>query len=626
MSEIVWSNIHFLRPHALWLLLPAVWLLYRWHQQSHGQDGWQQHCDPDLLAAMQVNTGTTASRWRYLLWPVVILAIMALAGPAVRQKDVPVVKSKAALIIALDVSRSMLADDLKPNRLTRAKFKIRDLLDTRKDGLTGLIAFSGDAFVVTPLTDDTETIVNLLDILEPGIMPTSGTNTRAALDKSQELLQQSGLAQGQILLITDDIKLHKSEDTLKSLAAKNIKTHVLAVGTAEGAPIKTNRGFVKNLRGQVVIPKVNFNQLKQAAAAGNGRFSVLSNQRNDMHLYDPPRNIQNNNTDGNSTAGHNQFVDDGVWLVMLIVPLMVLLYRRGLLMVLALGFFIKPQVSHAFEWQDLWLNKDQQAFNKLQDDPELAQQLAQNPRLKGTAAYRAQAYQEAIEQLQSLQQPKADDFYNLGNALAQVGDLETALEQYNKALAIKPDDEDTLHNKEIVEQALKQQQQQSGDQSDSDKDQQQNGEQQNNPESEQQSGDSEQQDNQNQQGQDKQSDQQNPQESQQQKQQAQKDAAKESQDRDEQSAQQQSAEEQNDEEQANEQQQLSPEEQQQQAEEAKRLAQQEALDAEEQQAIEQWLRRIQDDPGGLMRRKFLYQYHRQNPDGEPYDNQTTEDW
>ncbi len=623
MSEIIWSNFHFLRPHVLWLLIPAVWLLLRWHRQSHAQDGWQQHCDPDLLAAMQVNTATTASRWRYLMWPVVLIAVIALAGPAVRQKDIPVIKSKAALIVALDVSRSMLADDLKPNRLTRAKFKIRDLLAHRKDGLTALIAYSGDAFVVTPLTDDTETIVNLLDVLEPGIMPTTGTNTVAALEKSRELLTQSGLSKGQILLITDNIKLHKTEDSLKTLADHNIKTHVLAVGTAEGAPIQTNRGFVKDLRGQVVIPKVNFNTLKQAAAAGNGRFSVLSNQRNDMHLYDSTPNTDGNNDEPGS-AGHHQFVDDGVWLLLLLVPMALLLYRRGLLMVLALGLFMQPQISHAFKWQDLWLNKDQQAYQQLQENPELAQQLAKNPRLKGTAAYRADNYQQAIEQLQNLSHTNADDHYNLANALAQSGQLEAALEQYDQALALNPGDEDTLYNKNLVEQALKQQQQQSGNQSDDKQNQQQNGEQQNNPESEQSTGDNEQQDNQNSQDQHNQpSDQHNPQESQQQQQQAQKDAAKENQQQD---SAEQSEPEQNKDQQAKNNQELSPEEQQQQAEEAKRLAQQEALNAEEQQAIEQWLRRIQDDPGGLMRRKFLYQYHRRNPDGEPYDNQTTEDW
>lgn len=621
MTEILWSNFHLLRPHMLWLLLPAVWLLYRWHRQGHSQDGWQHHCDPDLLAAMRVNSGRTASRWRYLFWPVVLIGILALAGPAIRQKDVPVVKSQAALIIALDVSRSMLADDLKPNRLSRAKFKIRDLLASRKDGLTALIAFSGDAFVVTPLTDDTETIVNLLDVIEPGIMPTSGTNTNAALEKGEALLNQSGLTEGQILLITDDIKMHKSQEKLTALAAKNIKTHILAVGTTEGAPIKTNRGFVKDLRGQVVIPKVDFKTLKQAAEAGNGRFSVLSNQRNDMNLYDQADNSGDDQSE--TTAGHNQFVDDGIWLLILIVPLTALLYRRGLLMVLALGFFIHPQISHAFKWQDLWLTKDQQAFKKLDENPELAEQLAKNPRLKGTAAYRAQDYQQAIEQLKGLEQPNADDLYNLGNAMAQAGNLEAALNQYNKALALKPEDEDTIHNKNIVEQALKQQQQQQ-EQSDSDQNQQgDDQQQQQNSDSEQQ--DSDGQDQESQEGQEGQDSQANPeqqaQESEQQKQQAEKDAAKED-------SKQQAAEPQNDEQtdEQKQQQELTPEQQKEQAEQAEKLAQQEALDAEEKQAIEQWLRRIDDDPGGLMRRKFLYQYHRQNPDGTPYDNQTTEDW
>src|SRR5690606_21278539 len=361
MSEIIWSQLHFLRPHFLWLLIPACLILYRWQANKHQQDGWHKHCDPELLSAMEVNSGSAASAWRYLFWPVTLLTIVALAGPAVRQKDVPVIKNQAALILALDVSQSMLADDLKPDRLSRAKFKIRDLLNNRSEGLTALVVYAGDAFVVTPLTDDIQTIINLLDVIEPSIMPTRGTNTIAALNKSAELLRQSGLAEGQILLITDQVKPHKDEATLKDLAKNNIKTHVLAVGTAEGAPIKTDRGFIKDLRGQVVIPTVNFQPLRQAAEWGNGRFSVLSNQRNDHNLYDQVTRSDKTQENTEQQTAQQQFVDDGFWLLLLIVPLAALLYRRGILLILMLGFIVKPQISHAINWQDLWLNKDQQA-------------------------------------------------------------------------------------------------------------------------------------------------------------------------------------------------------------------------------------------------------------------------
>lgn len=614
MSEIIWSQLHFLRPHFLWLLIPACLILYRWQANKHQQDGWHKHCDPELLSAMEVNSGSAASAWRYLFWPVTLLTIVALAGPAVRQKDVPVIKNQAALILALDVSQSMLADDLKPDRLSRAKFKIRDLLNNRSEGLTALVVYAGDAFVVTPLTDDIQTIINLLDVIEPSIMPTRGTNTIAALNKSAELLRQSGLAEGQILLITDQVKPHKDEATLKDLAKNNIKTHVLAVGTAEGAPIKTDRGFIKDLRGQVVIPTVNFQQLRQAAEWGNGRFSVLSNQRNDHNLYDQVTRSDKTQENTEQQTAQQQFVDDGFWLLLLIVPLAALLYRRGILLILMLGFIVKPQISHAINWQDLWLNKDQQAYQKLTDNPEVSEQLAKDPRLKAAAAYRSQNYQQTIDQLSQIEEPQADDYYNLGNAMAQAGQLEDAINQYNKSLDLQPNDADTLYNKNIVEQALKQQQEQEQQKQDNQQQSDSNDNQEDGQSSDSES-DSDQNEGADQSDQSKEStDNDNPQESQQQQQQAEKDAAKQQQ-------KDKSAAEETDEEAE-----LTPEEQQEQAEQAAELAQQEALDAEEKQAIEQWLRRIEDDPGGLMRRKFLYQYHRRNQDGEPYDNQTTEDW
>ena len=195
MMELNWTEFHFLRPHVLWLLIPALWLLARWINRRSRQDGWQQACDPELLQAMQVNTASGGTRWTGLYWPIVILGILALAGPAVRQLPMPVIKNQAALVVALDVSKSMWSDDLKPSRLQRAKFAIQDLLNERKDGQTALIVYSGDAFVVTPLTDDADTIIALLDVLDPSIMPVTGTNTVAALDKAENLLQTSRCAE-----------------------------------------------------------------------------------------------------------------------------------------------------------------------------------------------------------------------------------------------------------------------------------------------------------------------------------------------------------------------------------------------------------------------------------------------
>ncbi len=349
-------------------------------------------------------------------------------------------------------------------------------------------------------------------------------------------------------------------------------------------------------RGQIVIPQVDYASLQKAAQIGQGRFSVLSNSVSEDQLYEvKPENNRDNSTEDASfeEQGGESFIDDGPLLALLIIPLLAMLYRRGILMVLCVGFMLNSETSYALSWDDLWLNNDQQAYRQLETAPAEAYNQAENKQIKAAAAYKKQDF-NAAKNLYPESGQSLNDYYNRGNALAQAGDFENALESYAQALTFDPEDEDTLYNKNIVEQALEQQEQQ-----------QQNQENQESEESEE-SEDSEQSQ------QDQQQQESSEQEKQEQQQQAEQDqqaeADKEQQaDQEEQQAQQQ--------EQAEQEQQeieLTPEEK--------------ALDAEEKQAMEQWLRRIKDDPGGLMRRKFLYQYHKRNQDGESYDNQTTEDW
>lgn len=629
MNEFNWADLHFLRPHFLWLLIPGCLLLWYLLKRQTGEDGWKQSCDPQLLQAMQLQTAAQNNRWQWLCWLFVSLAIIAMAGPAVRQKSLPVMKNQAALVIALDVSKSMLADDLKPSRLQRAKFAIRDLLAQRQDGQTALIAYAGDAFVVTPLTDDTATISSLLKVVTPEIMPTTGSNTVKALTKSAELLKQSGALNGKVLLITDDVKLHRSQDAFAQLVKQNIQVSVMAVGTAEGSPIPTSRGFVKDLRGQIVIPQVNFAEMQQAAKIGNGVFSILGNNNALDKLLKP----QSKPTEyEQSQQAIKQFIDEGPWLVLLLLPLAALLYRRGILLLLLLGLGLHSEQSMALSWDDLWLNKNQQAWQKLTEkQAKQALKLAQSDSLKAAAAYQDKQYQQAAQLYQ--QAPKtADDYYNQANALAQSGKLKEALTGYEQALKLRADDEDTLYNKKIVEQALEQQQQEQQKQQQQNQQQDGNQEQQNQEQQQQDDNQAQQSQNdeQNQQSQDH-SEQQDSESQNQQQNSEQKTAEQENQQQQQQAAQDQQQEQQAEQQQQTQtQQQKQQQEQQQEQPQSEQQAQlsqqQQALDAEEQQAMEQWLRRIKDDPGGLLRRKFLYQYHRRNQNGGADDNQTTEDW
>ncbi|WP_179952267.1 vWA domain-containing protein [Marinicella rhabdoformis] len=611
IEGIIWSDFHFLRPDFLWLLIPAALLLWKGMNKGGGKDGWEQSCDPELLQAMQVQAAQKGSKLQWLYWPAALIAILAISGPAVRKVPVPVVQNQSALVLALDVSRSMLADDIKPSRLQRAKFKIKDLLADRKDGQTALVVYAGDAFVVTPLTDDVATICAMLEAIEPSIMPVKGTNTSKALEKAADLLKQSGARQGEVLLITDSISLLKTEDTLSELANQKIKTHVMAVGTEAGAPIPTPRGFVKDLRGQIVIPKLDFKSLQQAAVTGGGYFTVLSSGDDFAGMFDAKTNAdqgdEENSADNpfkDDDLGSENFIDDGPLLALLLLPLVAMLYRRGMLLFLALAVVLPVEQSHALSWDDLWLNEDQQAWKHLQNNEvEQAQNTAIDPKIQAAAAYKNKQFKQAAD-LYGSQDNALDKHYNEGNALAQAGEFEKALDSYEQALTYNPEDEDTLYNKKIVEEALKQQQEQ--------EQQQQNEQGEPGEESdEEKSGDQEQDSEQQNQEQQDQDEQQQEQESNEQKQQAEKDEQSEEANEDQAEQEQQQADEEREKEEKEQQEvELTPEEK--------------ALDAEEKQAMEQWLRRIKDDPGGLLRRKFLYQYHRRNQSDD--DFQTTEDW
>lgn len=627
------ESMHFIRPMVLWALpivLLIVWLLQR---NTGKDDGWSKICDPHLLDAIKVKSAGKGSRWTLLLWPISLIAVLAIAGPAFRKMPTPVIKNQSALIIALDVSKSMLADDIKPNRLERAKFKINDILDKRKDGQTALLVYSGDAFVVTPLTDDTETIALMLKAISPEIMPVQGSRADIALNKAQDLLHQAGYIKGDIMLLTDGIK-SDAVNTAAKLADHRITTSVLAIGTKEGAPIPSASGFVKDNSGNIVIPKLHIANMQELVQAGHGRFSEISGDSSDIDYVMPTQveNDENNKPVDNKkdeAFDTAKYVDEGPWLALLLLPLMALLFRKGILLTLFLVLGLQtPQSSYALSWDDLWLNSDQQAARQIEKgQAQQAYETAQSDDWKATAAFRKKDYEQASKLFNN---GEADGYYNQGNALAQNGKLEEALKAYNASLEIRPDDEDTLYNKKQVEEALKKQQEQEQkdkqnqdnkdkkDQDKKDQDKQnQDQQKQDQEKQDQQKQDQQKQDQENKEGEGEKKDGQENKDQGDNPEQQKKENEKQSQMSEEEKKKQQ--EEQKKLEQADKE--AKEKEDKQHQKEMKLSPKEQAEQAENKEAIEQWLRRIPDDPGGLLRRKFYYQYNQQNnkPDEQ-------EDW
>ncbi len=580
------GDFHFIRPYWLAALIPYLAILALMLRNKPAQGNWSAVCDAALLPYL-LQKKTLKQNRRPLTAAAVaaLLTIIALAGPTWQRLPSPVFRNDSALVIVLDLSVSMDAADIKPSRLIMARYKIADILKQRKDGQTALLVYAGDAFTVTPLTDDTETIGSQLSALNTDIMPSQGSNAALALEKAVQLFKQAGLQKGQILLVTDGVDGDKTFATVKAL--DHYQLSVLGVGTDNGAPIALPEGgFVKDQLGNIVVPKLNAGELAELAQAGKGVYQTLT--ANDTDIHNLPATL-NQSAQQPGQANNNllldQWADKGPWLLLPVLPLAALMFRKGLLCFALLLMLPLPKNSYALGWQDLWQSPDQQAqqaYNK-QDFAKAAEQF-QNPDWKAAAYYKAGQYDKALENLKD-----SKSAYNQGNALAQAGQLEDALKAYEQALAANPNDSDAKYNKEIVEKALDKQKQQNP--------QQDNKQQEDSQQSKEGDQSDQQKSDQNKTGE-------KPEQKPEQKQ----------------SEQQQSPENQP----QNKADEKKPEaEKAEQAEQDKDAAKQQGKQQtpadiqplnEQQQANEQWLKRIPDDPAGLLKRKFKYQYgQRGNP-------------
>lgn len=464
-------DFHFQRP-AWWLaVLPAIAAAV-WLHRRQNATGWRQIIAPELAPFLLEATDTTAPRlawWAVLAW---LLACMALAGPSWQRLPQPIYKQERPLVIALDLSPSLLARDLKPDRITRVRLKLLDLLAARREGSTALVAYAGDSHAVSPLTDDADTIAALLPALHPTIMPVAGNRPDEALAMAVELLISAHHNSGDLLLVTDGIpaKAVPAMDALMR-AHPNVRLSVLGVGTAEGAPIaEGGGGFIKNTAGDILIARLDVDQLSAFAERHGGRYATISTDATDiLYLTEPLYALPGSNTKAVDRT-FDTWQDNGHWLTLPLLVLALLAFRRRLFAMLLVAPLLafNPTPSQALDWDQLWLNQNQRGARALeQGQAKTAAQLFTDPVWKGVAAYRAGDF-AAAEKLFATDS-SADGFYNRGNALAQAGQLDDAIAAYDQALRLQPDMASAKANRKLVDELRKQQKPPTGNQ-DSDSD------------------------------------------------------------------------------------------------------------------------------------------------------------
>jgi Ca-activated chloride channel family protein len=469
------TDFHFIRP--LWLialaaLVVAIVLLKKYRL---AQSGWQQLL-PKHLSKVLIDKNQTAQKLSLTL-PFIIglLSIVALAGPSWQKLPQPVYQLARGSVLIMDMSYSMYATDMSPNRLTRARFKAIDLLDNLNEGEMGLIAYAGDAFTISPLTDDINNIKLLLPSLSPDLMPELGSNPLAALTMANEMLTNSGHIEGDIYWFTDGIDNEDIQDITEWSREYPHRLNILGIGTKMGAPIKLTSGeLMKDKNGAIIIPQLTEDYLQGVASRGRGKYTRINNNTDDIDtLLKKALDINSSKDEKNqqeTTNTGDQWQEAGPYLLLLVLPLVLFYFRRGrLLTLLPLCLLFTPiERAKADIWQDLWKTSDQQAQDKYNKESytEAAEQF-KDPLWQGSAHYKAGNYQEALASFQK--EDSAQALYNQGNALAQLQQVDEAIKAYDDALAKNPELTDAKANKELLEQMKKQQESQQDQQGDNDK-------------------------------------------------------------------------------------------------------------------------------------------------------------
>lgn len=482
------AELQLLRPGWLLALLPlaALWLwgLRRQRRQAR----WSDAVDPHLLPWLLADAGRSARLPWLLLAGAWLLAVLALAGPSWERVEQPAVQRQDALVIVLDLSVSMFARDVPPSRLELARFRIQDVLQQRREGLTALVVYSGDAHVVTPLTDDTATIASQLAVLSPEIMPVYGSNPVAGVGLALELLRNHGLRQGRVLLVSDGVHPADVEPIARRLDDAGAALSILAVGRVDATPIHLGDRLLRHADGRIVLSPLAREPLQALARASGGRYAEAGADGSELAalLRSTGGTLRERDIAG------QQWRDRAPWLALWLLPLAALAFRRGWVLGLVLLVPLlqapalqaqaaapaqnaeernteknanqRPDPHPGASWAErlgerLWRNADQRGHAALRrGDPATAAQHFRDPLWRSIALYRAGDYPAAAHSLARADSTLAH--YNRGNALARAGELEAAIAAYEIALARQPDHGDALYNRALVAGLLREQERQ----------------------------------------------------------------------------------------------------------------------------------------------------------------------
>ncbi len=461
--------------HFMWLLPVLGLALLAYHRQR--EKALARFAESELLGRL---TGGILPGMRalkvVLLLAAVGLMMFALAGPRWGSHYQEVTQKGVDIVLLADVSPSMLVEDVKPNRLERARREIHDFLQVVQGDRVGLVAFSGAAYVQCPLTLDYAALEMFLQALSPELIPTAGTDLGAAIETGLSAFDPKAETDKVMLLITDgEDNEGRGLEAARKAAAKGVKIFVFGIGEAAGGPVPGGQGgFKKDERGNMVLSRIDEEGLRTIAGDTGGTYvrSVAGDLDLDVLYFN---GIRSRTTAQTLKSGKIRIEEERF--VFFLLPAFLFLLLEGflaerrafrptvLVALLVAGSLVFTDSARAGEDPDLLFRAGRYAeAEKAYADLDMDHPKDIRYRYdRGCAAYQKGDYQGAIAAFSSAVVRAGDDAmrfkatYNLGNAVFQKGDFAAAADLFRTALRYNPASGDARHNLELSLRKLEQQ-------------------------------------------------------------------------------------------------------------------------------------------------------------------------
>jgi len=460
--------MQFLNPNVFYMMLIPLILLIILVLTS--KEGIQQHFSKKIIDKLLVNSGMLSKNTRNVLFfLVLILFILALSRPVVNKQEHNIKQKLIPIVIALDISKSMKANDIYPNRISLAKQKLKALIKKGNNATIGIVLFAKDSFILSPVTEDFVSLNYIVDNLDTDVNLPNGSNIFGTLETTKLMLEDYKVKN--LIILSDGGNKQDYKNEIEFAKKENIAVYAIGLATKKGAAIPIDNGYLTDKNGKIVTVKKN-ESIKQLALDTDGGYIDFTLDNTDINAIINRVVSQSKKEDisqQNVVIYTELFYFPlalGVFLLLIAFSSLPSFKKQSKAIALMIGIYLFPQTAYTYEFDFERIEKAKKQYDKKEYEQAANsyRELSSTPQSLYNLAnslYKDGKYQEAIDTYSKVVSEdsnlEASKLHNIGNGYVKQGKLEKAKEFYEKSLKIK-EDKETKENLELVKKALKQQQ------------------------------------------------------------------------------------------------------------------------------------------------------------------------